>query len=107
MKKIVEKNSLERNANSEFPRREVSKREGWAAMVFESYGHFYSFVMADDRGYDGMKEGMVEYGTKFLGGKKGISDEKIHNISNYVNGLVRRLNEGESLDVKKELESVF
>jgi len=107
MKKAVEKGSLEKRANSKFQRRERSEREGWGIMVYESYGHFYSFVMADDRAYDGMKEGIVRYETKFLGGKKGISDEKIDNISNYVNKLVKRLNGGESLDVEKELELIF
>ncbi len=77
----------------------------WGIMVYETCGNLYSFVMADDSFYEGMKEGDI--GGKFLGGRKGITDESIDEISNSVNDLTRRSRNGESLDLEKELELVF
>ena len=47
-------------------------------IVYESYGHYMPFTMADDTLYNPMKEtlssksGSERYGMKFLNGKKGI-----------------------------------
>ncbi len=77
----------------------------WGIIVYETYGNLYSFVMADDSMYDGMKEGNIA--NKFFGGRKGIADESIDEICNSVNNLTRRVRNGESLDLEKELELVF
>ena len=59
--------------------------------------------MADDSFYEGMKEGLSRGGTRILGGRKGIPDEKIDAFACHVNRLVKKLNKREQLDVEKEL----
>ena len=54
---------------------------GWGIIIFKSLGHFYPFVMADDRLYDGMRENCQKYELKFIGGKKGITDEHVDTMS--------------------------
>ena len=43
----------------------------WGIIVYESFGRYTPFTMADDNFYDGMKE---VPGMTFVNGKKGITD---------------------------------
>jgi len=76
-------------------------------MIYESYGYFYSFVMADERLYEGLKNESGRYGVNFLGGKKEIRDEEIGKISSQVRDLTRRLNDKASLNLENELKNLF
>lgn len=76
-------------------------------MIYESYGYFYSFVITDERLYEGLKNETGGYGISFLGGKKEIRDEEIDKISNQARDLTKRLNNKESLNLEKELKNLF
>lgn len=71
----------------------------YGIMICESNGIYYSHLFADDTFYKGMKASLS---NSFIAGKKGISDEKIDNIREKVNGLVAKLNCGEPVDIEKE-----
>jgi len=78
-------------------------------IIFKSFGHLYPLTMADDGFYDGMKEVMFkEYSPmEFIYGKKGISNEEIDGLNEQVCGLVKRINDGEPLNIKGELDSIL
>ncbi len=81
-------------------------------IIFESHGRYSHLTFADDSMFDGIKErssgeeGMKRYGMKYAAGRKGISDERIDEVSNNVDHLVNKLNNRETLDLEKELESI-
>lgn len=76
-------------------------------MIYESYGYFYSFIIADERLYEGLRNESGGYGINFLGGKKEISDEERDKVSSQVRDLTRKLNSKEPLNLEKELKNLF
>ena len=76
-------------------------------IVYEYFGHFYPLIMADDTIYDSMKRYIDKHNTNFINGKKGITNDEINDTSNKVCELVRKVNEGEQPELKKELEAIF
>ena len=80
-------------------------------IVFESPGRYSDFYDNDEM-YNFMKEvtstedGIKKYGMRFVAGKSGIPDEDIDKVSDGFSMVVNRLNSGERLDVKKELETI-
>jgi len=79
----------------------------WGVIVHQYAGRVYSFVMANDNLYDGVKEDMLKNSIDVVGGKKGIDDSDIDNISGKVSDLVNRVNAGEKLNLNKELGHIF
>ncbi len=84
----------------------------WGILLYESFGKYWSFTMADDTLYDMMRqtlsteEGRRKYGMTHIGGKKGIRDTDIDRFGRHVRTLVERLNQGESLDLENELDAL-
>ena len=79
----------------------------WGILLYKSPGIYTSLTLAHDSLYDAMRDNAHKYDMKFLGGKKGISDEEIDSICDRVENLASRLNEGENLDIESELELAF
>jgi len=80
----------------------------WGIIVHQMpSGNYYYLTMADDSIYDGMKKGVDGYGWKFIDGKMGIPLSDIDAVENKIDNLVTRVNEGEPLNLKRELASVF
>jgi hypothetical protein len=75
--------------------------------VFQVWDRAYSFVMADDTIYDGLKESHEKHGYKIFGGRKNIPIEDLDRLANGISILVNRYNAGEKLDLKKELGLVL
>jgi hypothetical protein len=80
----------------------------WGVIVYQSAGELFSFVMADDSLYDGMKN-KRENCMYFFTGKKGIRDNEIDGICERVSDLMGMANNGEvsSEEARKGLEKIF
>lgn len=82
---------------------------GWSILVYKSGSHYVPFSIADLMFYDMMKdvlsteEGVKRYGMKFIAGRRNIPDDKIDAVSDLVSKLIGRINDGESIDLEKEL----
>ena len=85
---------------------------GWSIVVYESLGRYVLFSMADLTLYDMMKEtsssedGIQRYGLRFVAGKRDIPDIHIDTAVNLVSKIVNRMNQGERLDLERELALV-
>jgi len=68
---------------------------------------YCSFVMADDKFYEDMARDVEKnYGPLGLVyGKKKIEDKNIDRLCRKINGLIKRLNSGDSLNIEKELKA--
>lgn len=78
----------------------------WGILLYQNVGMYYSLVMADDTLYNSMKKEMKKAGMEILDGKKGISDDRINDISSKIDGIVAKLNKCQGV-VLKELEQAF
>lgn len=67
----------------------------------------YSFVAADDDLYNALIADLNKSKDKVLWGKGNVSLEQIENARKTKDNLVERLNEGEKVDLEKELEEFF
>jgi hypothetical protein len=72
-----------------------------------AYRCCYSFVSADDGAYNAEKEDISKRGDKILWEKGNVSLEQIDNSRKTKNCLVARLNNGEKVDLEKELSDFF
>jgi hypothetical protein len=70
-------------------------------------GCCYSFVSADDDIYNAEKEDIPKRGDKILWTKEKVNFEQIEKSRKTKNCLVARLNNGEKVDLEKELDSFF
>jgi len=77
-------------------------------LIYESYGQFYSFVIADNELYEMTKKDLSNKGNhKVYFGKGNLNLEQLDNSRDKVSELVKLLNEGKRLDVKKEFSDCF
>jgi hypothetical protein len=67
----------------------------------------YSLACADDYLYNIEKIEIPKRGDKILWEKGNVSLEQINNARKKKNSLVERLNNGEKVDLEKELEEFF
>jgi hypothetical protein len=67
----------------------------------------YSFVSSEDNLYNSIILNFNESGEKVLWGRGNVSLEQIENARKTKDDLVRKLNEGEKVDLKKELDVFF
>jgi len=67
----------------------------------------YSFVAADDDIYNAIITDLSRSKDKILWGKGNVDFEKIEEARKTKDDLVKRLNEGEEADLKKELDVFF
>ncbi len=78
----------------------------WGVMIQYFGGRYNSFV-SDDSLYRGIKELMPRHGICFIAGTPGVSGEKIDSVMGGINRIVRRLNDNEQVDLRKELEQII
>jgi hypothetical protein len=67
----------------------------------------YSFVAADDDVYNAIITDLSRNKDNVLWGKGNVSLEQIEKARTTKNNLVMKLNEGEEVDLKKELDCFF
>ena len=71
-------------------------------------GQHYSFVIAENKAYTATKLGILENeSNKILWEKENVSSEQIEKSRKTKNDLVKRLNEGQEVDLEKELSIYF
>ena len=78
-------------------------------LIYESaLKNYSSLVIADDKEYAAMRTAIREnISNKILWERKNVSLKQIENSRKTKDNLVRRLNEGEKVDLEKELSIYF
>ena len=76
-------------------------------ILYHDGSAYWSCIIADDTLYDGMYKDLTKLRRTILRGKKGIQDEQIDEISDQVTKMVEKLNKGVSMNIERELHSVF
>jgi len=77
-------------------------------LIYQSLsGCCYSFVIADHDLYNAEIKEIPKRGDKILWEKGNVSLEQIENSRKTKNSLVARLNNGEKIDLEKELSDFF
>jgi hypothetical protein len=77
-------------------------------LIYQSASRcYYSFVIADDELYNFEKIEMPKRGDKILWERGNVSLDQIEKARKTKNSLVARLNNGEKVDLKKELDDFF
>ena len=69
---------------------------------------YYNLVISDNSIYSDMRKNLVNNNSnRILWEKSNVSLNQIENSRNTKDDLVRRLNDGENVDLEKELEEFF
>jgi hypothetical protein len=77
-------------------------------LIYQSVsGCYYSSVHFNDDAYNAEKEDIPKRGDKILWKKGNVSVEQLDNSRKTKNSLVARLNNGEKVDLEKELAEFF
>jgi hypothetical protein len=77
-------------------------------LIYGSYGQFYSFVIADNKLYKATKKELSNNNSnKVYFGKGNLTPQQLDNVRDKVSEVVKRLNNKEKVNVKKELSSYF
>lgn len=77
-------------------------------LIYKSYSRFYSFLISDDTAY---KETVKEFTTlshiKLYFEKGDLTSQQIQDARDKASEIVKRLNQGEKVNAKKELSDYF
>ena len=78
-------------------------------ILYNKFTGYCSFVMADDVLYEGVKRDFMKaFGSlSFVYGRKELDEKKMDIVCNRVNGLIKRLNNDEFINIEKELSSLL
>jgi hypothetical protein len=77
-------------------------------LIYGSYEQFYSFVIADNDIYNATRREMLNnVNNKLYFNKGNLSLQKLENVREKVSEIVKRLNNKEKVNVKKELSNCF
>ena len=77
-------------------------------LIYKSYGQFYSFVIADDRAYEETRKEFKNAKHINLYFDKGnLTLQQIDDSRDKTAEIVKRLNQGEKVNAKKELSDYF
>lgn len=77
-------------------------------LIYGSYKQFYSFVIADNDLYKATRKEMLNNkNNKVYFNKGGLSLQKLEDAREKVSEIVKRLNNKEKVNVKKELSNFF
>ena len=77
----------------------------YKSRIMKSY---YNLVISDNSIYSDMRKNLVNNNSnRILWEKSNVSLNQIENSRNTKDDLVRRLNDGENVDLEKELEEFF
>ncbi len=74
----------------------------YGIIITKSDEIYFSHLFFDKITYDFMQEHFLN-SNSFIAGKKEINDDRIEIFRKQVNDLVSRLNQGEDLNIEKEL----
>lgn len=75
--------------------------------IYKSAEKYYSFFASDDRIYNYLKRDLSIHGAEILWEKENVRLEKIEKARKTKETLVAKLNLGEAVDLKKELDLFF
>jgi len=81
------------------------KDDAWGILLQYVGGQYHTFLAAEPFIYERVKASK-EHGIHFIAGKQGILSEDIGSIASRFSELVKRLNTGEQIDIKIELETI-
>ncbi|QQG40086.1 MAG: hypothetical protein HYS81_01605 [Candidatus Aenigmatarchaeota archaeon] len=75
----------------------------WYVMVVNNGGTYATLMGADDRFYEGLRKRTEASGTEVMGARTGVPDSHIDELGHECNTIVKRLEDGEHVDVASEL----
>ncbi|HLA23475.1 MAG TPA: hypothetical protein VJZ93_02985 [Candidatus Nanoarchaeia archaeon] len=76
-------------------------------ILYSVHRRYFSFTSFDDVFYEGMKKDIISRTGEIIFCRKDVSSIQIDNARESIADTVRQLNNGEEIDVKKELSSYF
>ena len=77
-------------------------------LIYGGYGQFYSFVIADNEAYKATKKELLNNkDNKVYFEKGGLTHQQLDNARKKVSEVVKKLNNKEEVNVKKELSDYF
>ncbi|MBI2663025.1 hypothetical protein HYX15_00655 [Candidatus Woesearchaeota archaeon] len=76
-------------------------------VVYRRHGNYNSIIIAGSTSYDNFLRELKKDSVEIIAGRKDISKDETIKISCEINDLFSRLDDGEKLDGKKELETIL
>ena len=78
----------------------------WGIMVTECAGRYSPMTMVCGEWLNDLRQRICNYGINYIAGRNEISDDEIDELSKNVIEVIKRKNDGEGLDLRKELNGL-